>query len=81
MLPGLADNLGTIQAFSGQKSNISVKGLKGQYALRPLSSLGFIGGAFFFWCFFLNAFASVQMLILFLRDRWAIIGNLIGLNN
>lgn len=40
---------------------------------------GFFGGVFFV-CFF-NSFASVQMLILFLRDRWAIIGNLIGLNN
>lgn len=80
MLPGLADILGGIQAISGQKSNISVKGLKGQYALRSPSSLGFLGVVFFF-CVFFNSFASVQMLILFLRDRWAIIGNLIGLNN
>lgn len=81
MLPGLADILGGIQAISGQKSNISVKDLKGQYALRSPSSLGFLGVVFFFCCVFFNSFASVQMLILFLRDRWAIIGNLIGLNN
>lgn len=79
MLPGLADILGAIQAISGQKSNISVKGLKGQCALRSPSRLGFLG--VFFLCVFFNSFASVQMLILFLRDRWAIIGNLIGLNN
>lgn len=52
MLPGLADILGGIQAISGQKSNISVKDLKGQYALRSPSSLGFLG-VFFFLCVFL----------------------------
>lgn len=52
MLPGLADILGGIQAIFGQKSNISVKEPKGQYALRSPSSLCFLAVFFFVRVFF-----------------------------
>lgn len=81
MLPGLADILGGIRAIFGQKRYTPGSRLKGQHAPRSPTSLS-SGRVIFFVCFFFfYAFALAQMLIPSPRDQWAIIGNVIGLNN